>query len=114
MEPVEPSALQAWQRARANQEAKFAVRKPRSLEPTDLSNREREAIKMLYDRRGRAVSFEETRGAGLATQSSLARRGFVTLNKTRDGSSSWRISDAGVTFVEAGGLKPASNHRDVI
>lgn len=109
------SSLEKWRAARATRSGALGSTSHRTkLAPSGLSNREREALKQLFDSKERAVRLGETPGAGLATQMALEKRGFVVIERNGGKLSSWRISQTRIAFVEGGGLSPASNRRDVL
>jgi len=67
-----------------------------------LNKRERAALPRLYEKRHRVVMHGEIKGAGWTTEDRPEVRGYVTLNKHKDLTVSWQITEAGIKAYEDG------------
>lgn len=67
-----------------------------------LNKREKAALPLLYGERHRVVMHGEIKGAGWTTEDRLEARGYVTLNKHKDLTVSWQITEAGMKAYEDG------------
>jgi hypothetical protein len=68
-----------------------------------LNKLEKAALPRLYQERDRVFMHGEIKGAGWTTEDRLEARGYVTLNKHKDLTVSWQITQAGIKAFEAGG-----------
>lgn len=67
-----------------------------------LNKREKAALPRLYQERHRVVMHGEIKGAGWTTEDRLEVRGYVTLNKHKDLTVSWQITEVGIKAYEDG------------
>lgn len=67
-----------------------------------LNKREKAALPQLYEWRHRVVMHGEIKGAGWTTEDRLEVRGYVKLNKHKDLTVSWQITDMGIKAYEDG------------
>jgi len=74
----------------------------RKVIASPLNKREKAALPRLYQERHRVVMHGEIKGAGWTTEDRLEVRGYVTLNKHKDLTVSWQITEAGIKAYEEG------------
>jgi hypothetical protein len=67
-----------------------------------LNKREKAALPRLYQERHRVVMHGEIKGASWTTEDRLEVRGYVTLNKHKDLTVSWQITEVGIKAYEDG------------
>ncbi len=75
----------------------------KKVRASPLNKREKAALPRLYELRHQSVvRHGEIKGAGWSTEDSLEARGYAVLNKHKDLTVSWRITEEGIRALEAG------------